>query len=73
MVKSALKLKGKVSLPSLQYTLVIGIKLNMFAPMVAIPFILGKNEKRSLSTKAIMISVHLLKLIKQSLILPKGS
>jgi hypothetical protein len=54
MVKSALKLKCKVSLPSLQYTLVIGIKLNIFVPIVAIHFIFGRNEKRSPSINATM-------------------
>jgi hypothetical protein len=59
MVKNVPSLSVKSALPSLKYTLVIGIKLNIFALTVAIHFIFGKNEKRSLSINVTMIDAPL--------------
>jgi len=58
-VKSAPSLSVRSALLYHRYILVIGIKLAIFALTVAIHFIFGKNEKRSLSINVTMISVHI--------------
>ena len=54
MVKSVLSLSVKSALPSLKYTLVIGIKLNIIDLIVVIHFIFGKSEEMSLFINVIM-------------------
>jgi len=73
MVKNVPSLNVRSALLYPRYILVIGIRLAIFALTVAIHFIFGKNEKRSLSINATMISVHILKLLRPNSILPKGS
>jgi len=57
MVKNAHNLSAKFALLYRKFTLVIAIKLNIFALIVAIHFISEKNEKIHLSINAVMISV----------------
>jgi len=59
MAKGAHSLSAKSVLPYHRCILVIGVKLNIFALIVAIRFIFGKSEEMSLSINVTMISAHL--------------
>ncbi len=59
MVKNVPSLNARSALLYHRYILVIGIRLAIFALTVAVHFIFGKNEKRSLSINATMITVHI--------------
>jgi len=58
MVKNAHSLSVRSALLYHRYILVIGIRLAIFALIVAIHFIFGKNEKMSLSINATMTDAH---------------
>jgi hypothetical protein len=58
VVKNVHSLSVKSALLYHRYILVIGIKLNIFALIVAIHFIFGKNEKMSLSINMTMTDAH---------------
>jgi hypothetical protein len=59
MVKNVLSLSVKYALLYHKYILIIGVRLNTFAIIVAIRFIFGKSEEMSSSINAIMTSVHI--------------
>jgi hypothetical protein len=58
MVKSAPSLNVRSALLYHRYILVIGIKLAIFALIVVIHFIFGKNEKMSLPINVTMTDAY---------------